>query len=570
MVEGLRRIHRAGKGRRGPSGGDGMHFSALWTLALGWLILAIASYDRVRLPARKKGEAGDIYDQAIPIYLKDAKTLIKAYVTYVFVISLIYVLGCVLVQVILDAATAQQGSFGGLELGPPTAVSQLGSVLRFVLAPFEYMDPSVPPLVALTLLGAGTNLPLLSEGDHASRRLAHRSVGLPQSVERMTAAIKVHPFWTEKDCQNIRDSVLRRYDLAINDFKDLSPQRQHKIFGLLLLHDILDDLGGRVQSGLDMTAKVDLAPLWSEIDRFVTNRIKQVPRNARNLNDLLERDLDSNLEAASLLIALCWRRTSSFGGKNNRDQMPPFLGFLGNTSLAVEMPVSFVLVLSLAVGLVAMFSAFIAGTIVGEHDPQTLLPTTANDTLLWGLGGALLYFTALSSILWMAPPNVIFARPDQAPKIDETARVFLYGLFGSVLGLYFLDFAGQLDSGKIAVFPSINFFALLVFTIFGGFAGIVLLAARPEQKPFTYSALKHLGRSFLFFFVSGLMFMFFFVSLTNMTKEDGSVDVLFILVSSIIIGLQGATLTAGLLVFNWENCERTRQGAPSSDGTVMS
>ncbi|SDE95844.1 hypothetical protein [Rhodospira trueperi] len=550
-----------------------MQFDALWTLALGWLILAIASYDRVRLPARKKGESGDIYDQAIPIYLKDAKIMVKAYVTYILVISLIYVLGCILVQVIIGAAIGQQDRFGGLEFGPPTSVSQMGTFLGFILAPFADMDASVPPLVALTLLGAGTNFPLLSEGDHVSRRLAHRSVGLPQSVERMTAAIKAHPFWMEPNCEDVRKWVLDRYGIKVEAFSDLSAQRKHKIFGLLLLHDILDDRGGRVQSDLDMTAKVDLAPLWSDVDFYVTHRVKLLAMSPHKLDDLLERDLDTNLEKASFLIALCWQRTRSVSGMIDPGRMPSVLGFLRKTPIALEMPVSFVLVLSLAVGLVAMFSAFIAGMIVGQHDPTTLLPTAANETIMWGLGGALLYATALSSILWMAPSNVIYAKPDTQPRIEDTARVFLYGMAGSIIGLYCLDIASQIVKGTIAILPSVTFFALLIFTFFGGLAGLVLLAARPKQKPCTSSVLSYLGRSFLFFSASGLLFMFFFVSLTGMTKADGSIDVLFIIVSSIVIGLQGVTLTAGLLFFNWENCEcfaegTPSEGTPSIDGTV--
>lgn len=150
--------------------------------AIGLVILLLFCIERFNEPAR---EGGNFVGPLLPRHLANGTAYLKAFLIYLGLIWLIYTGLSILgpyVFIALDV-TSSPASFPTLS---PDTASGIEGALQ---APTIQVPAWVPLAVVLFLSGATTHFRFLNQVELLARRATHRSIGIPNGIERLAKHI---------------------------------------------------------------------------------------------------------------------------------------------------------------------------------------------------------------------------------------------------------------------------------------------------------------------------------------------------------------------------------------------
>jgi|GEM_PF-5518989 len=556
-----------------PETGNGViEYGTLSTLIIGWVVLLVASFERLNAPAKLGSERRDIYDLIIPVYLKKSHLLLTAILSYSLVITVIFLLGCIVLQFIIVDSLGflpelnggnSTGSTIGIEHQPnalsPTWLSDLNN---FAGKPFESMNPTIPLITSLALIGFGEGIPILSAGDYYARKLAHRSIGIPHAIRDLADSIRhqnisripeIHPCLDDLLEKHVEDDIIR--GKIRNELDSLGEDERNRIFSILYWQDVLDDHLSCRSRWLPIQSRSLFPSIWREIEDFSVQYIRNFDR--KYVRQMMKDDIiDETLEKSAFLVAFDVHH-AKMCDSNFQNTIPQYLSFLKSYPTDERTPIFFVTLLALSITVVVTASSIIVGMIVKSFNIDSSLPTNTQDLIHWSSSTFLTYFCSIIAVFWFSPNELKGHLSMEKFHIEKVAKIIMSGLFGCICGFYLFDSLETLLSGDYSILPSDMFYNIMPFSIIG-ILSIVFLISSPYRnfssfKDFSKVTLKRIGLAFVTFFTVGFLPILIFQVIIISKEPATHWDIALLLFVPIIIGLEGATLAIGLQFYRAKN-----------------
>lgn len=552
----------------------------LWTLILGWGILFIASFDRLATPAKLSSEARDIYDEVFPVCMRQSNLLAKAFFPYIFTLTAIYILGCIVLDTIHDVATSAGSTPATLETEGDAASQQgnnanesfcdflpdwgSGSCQELVsffsnlsFDPLSSIDPSVPLVVCLTLLGFGVNWRVLNLGDYYARKIAHRAVGLPDAIRFLTKRIAQADLFVENEKvdKNSRISVEALYaryarsDVELATFSEayqgLNYTQKRKIFSIMALYDMLDDGLMSKQTWVPSEGKIFFAKIWADVSVFFRRVLINLQRE--DVRDgLSESQVDSVLEKLAFILAFDIHRARQTDPRS-LEMLPVIFRFSLVERKTTSLPFFFIGLVSVAVSFLTMLLFVVLCELFGFFDRGD------REFFFWGYSAFLTYFFSLISVFLFTPNSLNESLKIGDLDVEKFSKVFIAGTVGSIFGFYFFDVTRKLFNSEpsLSLAPTEDFYKMLVFSFVGGLAALVPIICRARQSSTFLSFLGKTARVSFFSFVCFLMLgaTLFLAYLLFFGQGNLHHHLPAIFGVGVLIGLQGATLAIWFRIF---------------------
>lgn len=563
----------------------------LFTLIIGWIILLLASHDRLNRPAKMRDETQDLYDEIVPVYLSQSRMFLVAFLSYAFVITVIYILGCVVVDITIKQLTGAAttsvlplSNLTGGGQGPTVSPSNdLQEIFMSAWRPFASMDKTVPLITCLALIGFGVNLPILSAGDYFARKLAHRSIGVPHSIRDIANTAKGSIKYTEassdidrllerhvprtgtnnrshksNDINSPEEEEARFFKSIRNAFEYLNDREKNRIYSIIYWHDMLDNRVSAVRSEICGESKKRFPEIWRDADTFTRFFIRNLDRKD-SIDIIKDEKIDEILDKICFLVAFDVHHSTHLKIKEDNGVSEELILLLKESS-SMKIPTPFIVLLVLFISSIVGITALFFGFFLKQLDISTMLPNDWFGSLTWALSCFVMYFISFMCVFWIMPDESLHVLRGHAPRnLNQSAKMIITGLVGALIGFYFIDIVLTLIEGQVSVIPSERFIFISPFSFLGALSIIILLSANIVAIS-TSSGLQNGRRNlidiakrdrffilawFAIFFMAGFVLVVTFQLIKLSPEGTVNMDIPMLLIAPIIIGLEAALLALG-------------------------